>query len=230
MLDIPPQQRRALRARAHHLDPVVSIGLHGATPQVINEIDRALAAHELVKVRVHNDDRDERERLLVQVCDRLACAPVQHLGKLLILWRPAEDEPAKNRPRKMAKPAARPGERAPLRIAERASKRQAGSEPAAERGAGVPRSSRRRRGMHAPPVQPPAIKRSRTGESRSRGIGETNATSTGSRRKRSATGPQQAPRGSRRHDEGRDTTMRPHASKHQAAPELARRRRRRSGS
>jgi putative YhbY family RNA-binding protein len=88
MLEITSAERRALRAKAHHLDPVVSIGQHGLTPPVMQEIDRALAAHALVKVRVHSDARAERDAMLVRIADELAAAPVQHLGKLLIVWRP----------------------------------------------------------------------------------------------------------------------------------------------
>jgi len=87
-----PAERRALRAKAHHLHPVVAIGHHGLTPAVLHEIGVALAAHGLIKVRVLGDDRDAREALLAEICARAACAPVQHLGKLLILWRPRDEE------------------------------------------------------------------------------------------------------------------------------------------
>ena len=83
-----PSFRRELRARAHALDPVVSIGQHGLTDGVFHEIDVALKAHELIKVRIFNDDRLAREAMLAQICDALACAPVQQIGKLLVLWRP----------------------------------------------------------------------------------------------------------------------------------------------
>lgn len=89
-----PSFRRELRARAHHLHPVVTVGQHGLTPRVLHEIDVALTAHELVKVRVFNDDRAERETMLAQISGQLACTPVQHLGKLLILWRRHDDEQA----------------------------------------------------------------------------------------------------------------------------------------
>jgi putative YhbY family RNA-binding protein len=81
--------RRALRARAHHLDPVVSIGQQGLTPTVMHEIDIALTAHELIKVRVFGDDRAARGALLETICAATDAAAVQHLGKLLVLWRPA---------------------------------------------------------------------------------------------------------------------------------------------
>jgi putative YhbY family RNA-binding protein len=82
-----PSFRRELRARAHSLHPVVSIGQHGLTPSVIHEIDVALLAHELVKVRVFSDDRNARTAMLEQVCKALDCAAVQQIGKLFVLWR-----------------------------------------------------------------------------------------------------------------------------------------------
>jgi putative YhbY family RNA-binding protein len=86
-------ERRTLRAKAHHLHPVVAIGAHGLTRSVLHEIDLNLKAHELIKVRVFDDDRDAREQLLAQICAELDAAPVQHLGKILMLWRPSP-EPA----------------------------------------------------------------------------------------------------------------------------------------
>jgi len=89
-----PSFRRQLRARAHSLHPVVSIGQHGLTDSVLHEIDVALAAHELIKVRVFNDDRRQRESMLGRIAHALDCAPIQQIGKLLVLWRPrARAEP-----------------------------------------------------------------------------------------------------------------------------------------
>ncbi len=92
MKTLDPAQRRALRAQAHHLHPVVSIGHQGLTPAVLHEIDLSLLAHELVKIRVFSDERAEREALLQQVCEALDAAPVQHLGKVLVLFRAAPAE------------------------------------------------------------------------------------------------------------------------------------------
>lgn len=86
-------QRRELRSKAHHLDPVVTIGQQGLVSAVLDEIDRALSAHGLVKVRVMDDSRIERESLLDQIADRLEAGRVQHIGKLLVLWRPPREEP-----------------------------------------------------------------------------------------------------------------------------------------
>lgn len=94
MLNLNSEERRALRARAHSLQPVVAISQKGLSDPVLQEIDASLAAHELIKVRVYNDDRDERESFLASLCERLAAAPVQHIGKLLVLWRPRPEQPA----------------------------------------------------------------------------------------------------------------------------------------
>ena len=84
-------QRSELRGRAHHLEPVVMIGDAGLTAAVMAEIDRALNAHELIKIRVHGDDRGARLQMLADICTQAACAPVQNIGKLLIIWRKAPD-------------------------------------------------------------------------------------------------------------------------------------------
>jgi RNA-binding protein len=85
---LTPEQRKNLRSQAHHLDPVVMIGGEGLSPAVRKELDAALAAHGLIKVRVFSDSRAEREALLGAAADTLGAAPVQHIGKLLVLWRP----------------------------------------------------------------------------------------------------------------------------------------------
>ena len=81
-------ERKKKRAEAHHLDPVVAIGHDGATPAVKREIEAALDAHGLVKIRVFSDDRAARQMLLGELSDAFGAAPIQHIGKLLVLWRP----------------------------------------------------------------------------------------------------------------------------------------------
>ncbi|MCX7156712.1 MAG: YhbY family RNA-binding protein [Rhodocyclales bacterium] len=84
---LSPTQRRALRAAAHHLNPVVSISQKGLTPSVLAEIDRCLKAHELIKLRLYGIEREVREALFIEICTALNCAEVQHIGNLLVLWR-----------------------------------------------------------------------------------------------------------------------------------------------
>ncbi len=91
-IDMTPAQRKEHRANAHHLDPVVMIGNDGLTPAVLKEVDRALTAHGLIKVRVFSDDREARAGMLAALADQLGAAPIQHIGKLLVLWRPIPEK------------------------------------------------------------------------------------------------------------------------------------------
>jgi len=105
MNEISAARRRELKAQAHHLDPVVAISGNGLSEAVLKEIDCALRAHELIKIRVFGDDREARRQYLEEICARTGAAPVQSIGKLLVVWRerPAESAaaaPATRRPRK----------------------------------------------------------------------------------------------------------------------------------
>ena len=87
-IQLTVQQRKVHRAEAHHLDPVVMIGNDGLTPNVRKEVDAALNAHGLIKIRVLGDDRVQREAMYQSLAEELGAAPIQHIGKLLVLWRP----------------------------------------------------------------------------------------------------------------------------------------------
>jgi RNA-binding protein len=102
MLKLTPAERSALRAEAHALNPVVIIGEAGLTPSVIKEIDASLNAHGLIKVRVFGDDREARIAMYESICQELDAAPIQHIGKLLVLYRPKK-ETAKERSDKRGK-------------------------------------------------------------------------------------------------------------------------------
>ena len=91
-IELTPAERRAHRAEAHHLSPVVLVGGDGMTANVRKEIDAALNAHGLIKVRVFSDDRAARELMYQELAADLNAAPVQHIGKLLVLWRPMPEK------------------------------------------------------------------------------------------------------------------------------------------
>ena len=91
-IQLTPAQRKVHRADAHHLDPVVMIGNDGLTAAVVKEADAALKAHGLIKIRVLGDDRAAREAIYMQLADELSAAPIQHIGKLLVLWRPQPEK------------------------------------------------------------------------------------------------------------------------------------------
>ena len=87
-IQLTPAERKDKRADAHHLDPVVMIGGDGLTPAVVKEIDAALNAHGLIKVRVFSDERETRNAFFASLAEQLSAAAIQHIGKLLVLWRP----------------------------------------------------------------------------------------------------------------------------------------------
>ena len=91
-IELAPFERQYLKGLAHTLDPVVMIGNHGLTESVMREIAISLDAHELIKVRVQGDDRDQRVTLAETICNQLDAALVQHIGKLLIIWRPSDKQ------------------------------------------------------------------------------------------------------------------------------------------
>jgi RNA-binding protein len=84
-------ERRALKARAHKLDPVVTIGGKGLTDEVVAEIDRALMAHELIKVRAAGLERDAREATLASICEKTGAQAVQQVGKVFVLFRKSDE-------------------------------------------------------------------------------------------------------------------------------------------
>jgi RNA-binding protein len=87
-LPISTAQRRELKAEAHALHPLVTIAENGLSENVLKEINHSLNAHGLIKVRVVSDDRELREVYLSKICHLLNAAAVQHIGKLLVIWRP----------------------------------------------------------------------------------------------------------------------------------------------
>ena len=93
-IHLTPAQRKEKRGEAHHLDPVVLIGDQGLTDAIYRETELALKSHGLIKVRMFSDSRPDREAALAALADKLGAAPVQHIGKLLVLWRPQPEKVA----------------------------------------------------------------------------------------------------------------------------------------
>ena len=92
MITLSSSERSALRARAHPLQPVVLIGDQGLTEAVVAEIGRGLLAHELIKIRVAAGTREARDDILAQICEKLDAAPVQHIGKILVIYKPRPED------------------------------------------------------------------------------------------------------------------------------------------
>jgi RNA-binding protein len=119
------KERAHLKARAHALEPVVQTGNAGITDAVVAEVDRALTAHELLKVRIGTDDREERVALGETLSARTGATAVHRVGKVLILWRarPLEVEtsppPARPEPAPPARRGASPDRGTPPRARPR---------------------------------------------------------------------------------------------------------------
>lgn len=91
-LSLTPRQRSHLKGRAHALEPVVFVGQAGLSDTVITEVDRALTAHGLIKVKLAGAGREDREALTHEVCGRTGAVAVQNVGRVLVLWRPRPDD------------------------------------------------------------------------------------------------------------------------------------------
>ena len=90
MLTLNSKQVRFLRAAGHALHPIVMIGNNGLSETVLKEIDLSLKAHELLKIKVKSDERELRVQMLQEICEKLGAAAVQHIGKQLVVYRPAD--------------------------------------------------------------------------------------------------------------------------------------------
>lgn len=85
-------ERKALKARAHKLEPVVHIGAKGLTDEVVAEIERALNAHHLIKVRAGGLERDARDEALTAICRKTGADAVQQVGKVFVLFRKSDEQ------------------------------------------------------------------------------------------------------------------------------------------
>ena len=144
MNPLPPKRRSELRSRAHKLAPVVIIGDKGLTDDVLAEIDRALRAHELVKVRAAAGERDARNGGMESICEKLEAHPVQQIGKVLVVFREnPRERPAPGLPPGGGRRGGAPGgARAGLRRTARPRSRTPSPRPASAPRRRRPRTSR----------------------------------------------------------------------------------------
>ncbi|MDT8375660.1 MAG: ribosome assembly RNA-binding protein YhbY [Mariprofundaceae bacterium] len=91
-MSLTSKQRKALKAQAHHLNPVIRVGQNGISEGVIKETDIALNAHELIKVQLQQGDRDARLEGGTLLADRTGAELVHHIGRIIILYRPGEEK------------------------------------------------------------------------------------------------------------------------------------------
>ena len=144
-LQLSPNERSALRARAHALKPVVIVAGAGLTIAVVREVDLSLKAHELIKVRANSEERELREAWLNQLCEELNAAPIQHLGKILVLFRPKPEVESAAKPKPKPRTASKSRSAAPgkLKVSE------TGKAGKARFGTNKPKPAVRNRGVGA---------------------------------------------------------------------------------
>ena len=142
---LTPPERKALKARAHVVDPVVLVGDAGLTPGVMAEIDRGLTAHELIKVRVFGDDRDARLAMRDRIVDQLSAEAIQTIGKLLVLFRatPLPEASVLPRPSAPGRASAKTKARTQRRPLTKVSTRKATTHPRPPRTERVRKSGQR---------------------------------------------------------------------------------------
>ncbi|MEX1273784.1 MAG: ribosome assembly RNA-binding protein YhbY [Gammaproteobacteria bacterium] len=97
-MNLTDAQKKFLRTLAHPKKPVVIIGNAGLTDAVVKEIDQALDAHELIKVRARVE-RDERDELIAEILDRTRASQIQRIGHVLTLFRRNHAKPKIDFPR-----------------------------------------------------------------------------------------------------------------------------------
>ena len=88
---LTPRERAHLKGRAHALEPIVQVGADGLSDAVAAELERALTAHELIKVKINSSDREARHATAEAICRRTGAAAVQQVGKIIVLWRPTSE-------------------------------------------------------------------------------------------------------------------------------------------
>ncbi|MFK7962799.1 MAG: YhbY family RNA-binding protein [Burkholderiaceae bacterium] len=90
------QQIKTLKAQAHHLNPVVMLGAAGLADAVVQEIEGALTAHGLIKIKLGGENRVERAALMAEICARTGAQPIQSIGKVGVVWREKPEKSAEN--------------------------------------------------------------------------------------------------------------------------------------
>jgi RNA-binding protein len=92
-MNLSEKQRKHLRGLAHARDPIVMIGQSGLSPAITRELDIALGAHELVKVKVRVGDRELRDQILEELAKGTVSSLVQRIGNVGVFYRPSKDKP-----------------------------------------------------------------------------------------------------------------------------------------
>jgi len=88
------QQKKKLKSLAHSLKPVVRLGQSGLTTNVLDEIESAIEHHELIKVKISADDRDDKKAIIQKIADKTSSEVVQSIGFMAVFYRENKDKKA----------------------------------------------------------------------------------------------------------------------------------------
>ncbi len=91
-MSLSKKQIKFLRGKCHELKPVIMLGQKGLTEEVLSELDIALTHHELVKIKLSIDDRDQRKQAAIEICEKSNAEEVQSIGKTLTVYRVNPDK------------------------------------------------------------------------------------------------------------------------------------------
>ena len=91
-MTMPPEQKRKLKSQAHHLNPVVTVGSNGLAESVLAEVEAALLAHELIKIKIHSQDRDERKKIGEEILTKTNSTLIQSIGHVIAIYRKNQDK------------------------------------------------------------------------------------------------------------------------------------------
>ncbi len=100
MTKLTNNQKKFLRARGHALKPIVMVGQHGLSESVLAELESTMTKHELLKIKIRAEDRDDRQKMIDEVINVTKAHLIQVIGSMMVIYRAFEEEPQIILPRK----------------------------------------------------------------------------------------------------------------------------------
>ncbi len=100
MTKLTNNQKKFLRARGHALKPIVMVGQHGLSESVLAELESTMTKHELLKIKIRAEDRDDRQKMIDEVINVTKAHLIQVIGSVMVIYRAFEEDPQIILPRK----------------------------------------------------------------------------------------------------------------------------------
>ncbi|HIE78188.1 MAG TPA: ribosome assembly RNA-binding protein YhbY [Candidatus Thioglobus sp.] len=100
MNNLTNNQKKYLRSLGHHLKPVVMVGQNGLSEAVLLELESTMEKHELLKIKIRTEDRDEKHKMIDKIVDYSKSNLVQVVGNIVLIYRPFKEESKIVLPRK----------------------------------------------------------------------------------------------------------------------------------